>query len=330
MRKIYIDGDLLAAAGKFSKTLFQNRSFTLPKKNLEDLKNKLKLVKEQNYRAYIQKIIDEYERILSATPSEMKLLINEFDALKVDVTKKTPYKKFEFHKSIVHAMRYEDLRKVESIPYLKNSGLKTCVYCNAQLSVVVENIYYDRKKKKKIKTRLARLELDHYYSKSKYPFLCTSFFNLYPVCSNCNKAKGDKPAAFTLYSELDHENKNVFNFWLNDESITKYKVSRMCNDFKIHFDSIDGNVHLRNNHNDIFCIEGIYNTQKDLAEEILIKSEIYSKAYKRSLINSFGTVIYDEELINRLLLGNYDKPEDIHKRPMAKFTQDIAKQLHLI
>ena len=104
----------------------------------------------------------------------------------------------------------------------------------------------------------------------------------------------------------------------------------MCNDFKIHFDSIDGNVHLRNNHNDIFCIEGIYNTQKDLAEEILIKSEIYSKAYKRSLINSFGTVIYDEELINRLLLGNYDKPEDIHKRPMAKFTQDIAKQLHLI
>jgi len=34
--------------------------------------------------------------------------------------------------------------------------------------------------------------------------------------------------------------------------------------------------------------------------------------------------------VNRFILGTYDKPEDIHKRPLAKLTQDVAKQLGII
>jgi 5-methylcytosine-specific restriction endonuclease McrA len=39
-------------------------------------------------------------------------------------------------------------------------------------------------------------ELDHYYSKSKFPLLACSPWNLVPVCPSCNKvtAKGDSPA----------------------------------------------------------------------------------------------------------------------------------------
>ena len=35
-------------------------------------------------------------------------------------------------------------------------------------------------------------------------------------------------------------------------------------------------------------------------------------------------------MAERLLVGNYTRSKDIHKRPMTKFTQDIAKQLKLI
>lgn len=331
MRKIYISSNIKDTAQEYAQKLFSKRDnkSTQPKVRLQELYKKIPHCKN-NYREYVDKIIKEYNDILSATPSRMKELIEEFKQFKVDVGKKMPNEKQEFYKSIVYAMRYDDLRQIESIPYLKNSGIRTCVYCNSQFAIVVENSHYNSKKCKKIKSRKALLELDHYYPKSRYPFLCTSFFNLYPVCSNCNKAKGNKNIEFELYTENQDENLNRFNFRINDESIIKYKTSRKCGDLKIAFESIDGNTDSCRTHNETFCIEGIYNTQKDLAEEILIKSEIYTDAYKRSLIKSFKSVIYDETMINRLILGNYDRDEDVYKRPLTKFAQDIAKQLGLI
>ena len=38
----------------------------------------------------------------------------------------------------------------------------------------------------------------------------------------------------------------------------------------------------------------------------------------------------NDNLIDRLILGNYSNPEEIHKRPMAKFMQDIGKEVCLI
>ena len=65
-------------------------------------------------------------------------------------------------------MRYEDLRSVEFPQYLLNSNLKTCVYCNAQSTITIEPIYYNSKKKKKRKKIISKLQLDHFYPKSKY------------------------------------------------------------------------------------------------------------------------------------------------------------------
>jgi len=35
-------------------------------------------------------------------------------------------------------------------------------------------------------------------------------------------------------------------------------------------------------------------------------------------------------MFERFLIGNYTEPKEIHKRPMAKFQQDIAEQLGLL
>jgi len=37
----------------------------------------------------------------------------------------------------------------------------------------------------------------------------------------------------------------------------------------------------------------------------------------------------NNSISNRLIVGNYVEPENIHKRPMAKFMQDLANQLEL-
>ena len=165
----------------------------LPEVRLQKLHDELK-PKYVKHKNYIQKIIAEYQYILNADPQQMKRLIAEFNIilprheLLLNIRKN---KRILFHEAVVHALRYEDLRNKEIIKYLKYSGIKTCVYCNLQSTLIVEPNYYD-KKRKKVKNLKAKLQLDHYYPKSKYPFLSTSTFNLYPTCANCNLAKGQK------------------------------------------------------------------------------------------------------------------------------------------
>ena len=99
---------------------------------------------------------------------------------------------------------------------------------------------------------------------------------------------------------------------------------------KVGFLSTDGYQALSKDHDKNFSITGIYNTQKDIVAELIQKKEIYTESYKQHLAKQFKDLFKDESIINRLIIGNYDTVEDIHKRPMAKFTQDIARQLNLI
>ena len=79
-----------------------------------------------------------------------------------------------------------------------------------------------------------------------------------------------------------------------------------------------------------FHINGIYKTQTDLIEELIIKSQIYNKSYLKTLKHSFDKLSIQPELFKRTLIGNYTEDKDLHKRPMSKFVMDIAKDLGLI
>jgi hypothetical protein len=195
---------------------------------------------------------------------------------------------------------------------IKEIGIKTCVYCNAQLALTIDLRRITRGKRKGDYIRKGNFELDHFYPKSKYPFLATSFYNLIPCCSNCNKSKSDNESNFHLYTE-------------NDEL-----ESFMLSDLAIKFESTNGDEELLTNHQELFRISEIYDTQKDIAEELIHKSKAYTCAYKKSLVRGFKSIFPDIAIIDRLIVGNYTEPNDIHKRPLSKFTQDIARQLKLI
>jgi hypothetical protein len=101
-------------------------------------------------------------------------------------------------------------------------------------------------------------------------------------------------------------------------------ITKDLNDLNFKFTPISNS--LQNN----FRIEEIYSTQKDVIEELIVKQAMYDDYNKKSLQNSFSKLSLRPDLYLRTLVGNYIKESDIHKRPMAKFMQDIARDLGII
>jgi len=96
---------------------------------------------------------------------------------------------------------------------------------------------------------------------------------------------------------------------------------------QISFDDNDSGL------NKVLAIEGIYQTQNDIVAELIIKSEIYNETYRKSLEKSFQKLYGNGKMninFNRIIIGNYVESNEIHKRPMSKFMQDIARQLDII
>jgi hypothetical protein len=206
------------------------------------------------------------------------------------------------------------------------------------LTVSLESTKYSISKVRHIKskkvTTKAKFQLDHFFPQSEYPGFSISFFNLYPVCGPCNNAKKITHVNFQLYSNLSIAKiSSDYVFELDTVSVAKYKTTKDHNDIVILFHDPEKpkkNMTVKGCLTDTFDINGIYDTQKDIIEELFWKSEVYTASYKQDLMNSFSKLFTNSSLSNRILIGNYVEPENIHKRPMAKFTQDIARQLKLI
>ena len=73
-------------------------------------------------------------------------------------------------------------------------------------------------------------------------------------------------------------------------------------------------------------MEELYKQHKDIVLELLIKKAYYPKSY----INELQTFGFSQDEIYRYLLCNYNKEEDLHKRPLSKLVKDISEELGLI
>ena len=216
-----------------------------------------------------------------------------------------------FKDEILNALNYKGLRGSFFPTCFKQLDIKACVYCNSQLTLSVEKLDGEIS---------AKFQLDHYYPKDQYPYLSIAFFNLYPVCASCNLSKSNNLINFVLY---DDSLIDKFNFEIEKESVVKFLLSRDVKDLKIKFtgDSVFERV---------FSINAIYDTQKDIAEEVITKHLIYNDSYRKDLKYKFSKNKISDSLINRYILGNYVEKSEIHKRPMSKFMQDIGKDIGLI
>lgn len=295
--------------------------------NLKSLSNDVSL---DSYK------IDYLERLLKELESKkiMSLSIKEIENLKNKMDEVAPTKRNikSFSDKIIECLGYDEIRANFLPKYFHEIGIKTCVYCNSQHTLNIEVDTYTKKgKKSKERKWVAKYQVDHSYPQGDFPYLSISLFNFIPSCATCNNIKRKKLIDFKLYQ--DQVIDKGFLFTLNEASKDLYIVNFDKEELIIEFyDPIkkDSKSYVPYSFEDSFHISEIYNTQKDLAEELLLKAVIYNKEYKQTLIDNFNKAVPKTELFNRFLVGNYTEPEEIHKRPMAKFMQDIAKDVGLI
>lgn len=299
-------------------------------------------LKSEDIKEYIQLIVSKYTELLTCHPESFENIVSVFNnkiptdkisILRIEKRrgikgqdKKQPYVQTFLHEELVRCMRYNHVQARVFPYYIRKMGIKTCVYCNAQYAITT-------------KKKHTAYQLDHCLPKSKYPYLCTNFFNLQPSCGSCNLGKsnndmvhGDYSA--TIWKEKNDKSVEYFNFTITDFGIVKYLLSGDPNNlsilFNVHKSAEKGVKSLYEDFNKFFHIQDIYEEHKDVVEEIIWKKYAYSSGYMSNLASAFSPIANEMTSdFMRFIMGNYMIEEHIYKRPLSKMIQDIAKQLHL-
>lgn len=316
MKRLLIDDELRETAKQFRDRLEkQNKLHKNPKTRLTKLVSKLQNVKQKQY---VQLILDKWDNLIVLEPSAFNPIILEFEAIiptvQIGAIKIGDRKLYDI---IVEAMEYKYVQESIYPDFMKQLGLKTCIYCNAQFAFMSK---YNH-------SIFSNYQLDHWKPKSKYPYLCTTFFNLQPCCAHCNQLKSNKDALFNLYTN-QADKLFPMNFNVLHISIARYLCTHKSDDLKIIYEC--ETKKLKANQEKLFHITTQYQAHKDVAEEMIWKKEIYNSTFLKIYQEMFKKLGFSAGLFNRFIIGYYDKLEDIHKRPLSLLTQSIAKQLKLI
>lgn len=226
--------------------------------------------------------------------------------LKIDATKKTP-----FTSKLTTIYNRFSKANINNL-IVDKFALSVCPYCN-------ENYIINRDKNK------AMAQLDHFYSREKYPLFSICLYNLVPACYACNHIKQAKALSVSPYDQNIDFNSMKISYepksanWLNDHT-----------EISINFNPInaDGEKIYRNIRT--LQIEGSYKYHSDYVQEILKKEVVYSNSRLNELLIKFPSLFSSEEELLRLVFGNYIKEVDLNRRPLSKLTKDILEELGVI
>lgn len=219
---------------------------------------------------YVQQIINNYMDIITAKPNDYTTRIASFFT-SCNLSQKIKYKSVNktVYMHIVDAMGYDDVREKIFPKYMKYLNIKSCVYCGTQYAVSVE-----KGKTNRSKAYLSTYTLDHYMPKSKYPYLATSFFNLYPCCAHCNQLKSTRAPIFELYGT---SNNSLFKFTLDKKSFLEYSMTGDSDNLRIIFEPNLGISQQKvDDYDDYFHINKLYENFNDTVEEIIWKYRAYN------------------------------------------------------
>ena len=241
--------------------------------------------------------------------------------------KKCKGKTTKFGEDILYILGYKDRFRANvnrGLWLTKQLNIKTCPYCNAQNTLITEKDYGKE---------VMKFQLDHFFPKSEYPYLSISLYNLIPSCANCNLTKSSKSLnRKTHYNpyDMDLANKSKFNLKYEPTPSKLTIIGLKKQKLKIEFIAkYKDPLKIVKKHNEMYHINGVYNRHLDVAEELLMLSIVYTKMQANKHLKINGLFSNKEDYF-RFLLRNYSLKQDILKRPLAKLTQDIARQLRIV
>jgi hypothetical protein len=259
---------------------------------------------------FLQKVstLFEFRRLLTAPLSEFPSIIGDY-------TEFMPIFESGGYKEIVNLFGYSRLRKLRLMyTFAQDLGVKTCPYCNNHYTLTIK------------KSKKANLHFDHFYAKSKYPYLTLNFFNLVPCCGVCNTGKSDTLYPLIIHPFVDALS-NKFKFATDSKSIIDLilKGDKELKNILISLEAEPGYQSVIDQHTKAFNLQEVYSEHKDIVFEIYSKQYIYSDSFMKVLRTGFGKHFSKSE-IDRFVLGNYTLESEINKRPLSKFMQDIQNE----
>lgn len=304
-------------------------------RSLDDIRDNLVGEVENDIRANLTDKIDvlahtdaivvryiriKLHKLLVADVVDLKKWADYFDTkcqnkFKVKVGKN--WKETELGKALLDAFDFSRYRSGVLIEVAKQLNVKTCPYCNMHYTLFV-----NEPKKRSVK-KLAKFQFDHFFDKASYPMLSMSFYNLIPSCGVCNQGKstGQLSLKYNPYYSDIH---NLFHFELTDP-LGPYTAARVNDEVDVSLVPEAGvNKDDFNTYADMFHLKALYGRHGDVIQEVYDKA--YEMPYYLNPANFEFLSDRATDYLKRLWLGNYTEPEEIEKRPMAKFMQDMWKQ----
>lgn len=266
----------------------------------------LKKLQEKRYNKSGKKVrthyIDNMKRFVLAKPNEFESIITEF----TNKFREQGAEEFESYKTYMEN-QYKEMRGEHGYWLLEKLNIKVCPYCNRQYTFTIEN--------KKISP-----EFDHFYPKSRYPYLALSFYNLMPACSLCNHTKSEEHIDIHPYFDgFDDDFKFRIRTKGGKEDSLNWALEK---DIEVNFTDTNRNI-------DVFALKELYNEHIDFVEEIIDKAQAYNHNYYNSLIDSFRGLGKKEAEIDRFIWGSYLENAEHENRPLSKLTKDILEQLKI-
>lgn len=211
---------------------------------------------------------------------------------------------------------YENFSKRKwAFDFLDILGSDVCPYCNRNFTMSV----YKKESKQKP-------EFDHYFPKSKYPYLSISILNLVPICSNCNKGKGNEyitnevqEIMYPYEEQFGDDIKFTTDFdkiesWFDDSEYFKVILH-------------GGESKIRDAYNKAFKIDELYTKHNDYVRELITKSIIFSDDFLISIYSCFPELFNSLNEVKELVYGNYLGKENYGKRPLAKMINDLLDEI---
>lgn len=331
MRRILIDKAVEERAKEFAEAMKGNKPDLLkwnegdtPMERLMAFREELEpQAGNERYVEYVDAIIGMYDDLLTLTPDKFSDTYEEHFKTWDDILKdKVVYgKEKKFYEHVIDCMGYADIRSNLMRQYMRVQRIKTCVYCNAQYAVTTEEFKEDGRTK-----RIGTYQLDHNWPESKYPFLCTTFYNLLPCCPTCNQTKLQNTAVFNLYTQKPEE-LDVFRFELTpDKALDAYVSDDMERlEVKLKCDSCE---EMLKNHQKLFHIDLIYAEHKDVVQRIIVILQANSSYYRQSLQDGVRELFPNGvEDPGYFFFGYYMKKEYVHLQPLSKLVQDVVEEI---
>lgn len=274
-------------------------------------------------KEFVRKLISNLSLLLIGTPPKLKAFIDSLHVEYTNIATQKVYKpnkvngkrrKQTFSKGLLQAMGYENYRENKLVELSCMLNIKVCPYCNHNFT-----LYIDILGKTKMK---GLFQFDHFYDKSDYPYLSMSLYNLIPSCSSCNHQKRT--------TQLDIRYNPYFKA-ISDEFHFKVMDSFQLRSGKKGVDKIDIKIERNprgqgiNELQEDLHLEEQYSRHKDIVQEIYDKA--YSETYYRNMLTCIPAEDR-EKLLNQWLEISLDM-NDIDKKPLTKFSQDVLRQARM-